>query len=154
MKEQINKAALRVRNNYIGFWALPVLIVLIGENCEMMTGAYATSVSGTYLIETIVILLTDFCVPLSLKLFSVVLRHKIDLMTIPQALRHYVLWCLLRLVLLALPMLGGLVAYYLTYSGKGLLCTAIALIASLFCVPGRKRLYKELNLDIPDESLV
>jgi uncharacterized membrane protein YbhN (UPF0104 family) len=48
--------------------------------------------------------------------------------------------------LLVVPVLTNLSFYYLTLNTTGLFCAAMSLIASLFCVPTRKRIWNELDL--------
>ena len=93
------------------------------------------------------ILLTVLCVPLALKLFAWVLARRIDAVGIDRALRLYVVWSTVRVMLLFLPALGGFLGYCLLLSNKCLLCGLIALVAMLFCVPGQKRLRSELHID-------
>ena len=102
---------------------------------------------NAYGVETLVILLTVLCVPLALKLFAWVLARRIDAVGIDRALRLYVVWSTVRVLLLFLPALGGFLGYCLLLSNKCLLCGLIALVAMLFCVPGQKRLRSELHID-------
>ncbi len=48
--------------------------------------------------------------------------------------------------MLVVPVLVNLSFYYLTLNNTGVLCAMMALIASLFCVPTRKRMLDELDL--------
>lgn len=146
MEENIKRAAARVKTLFVYFWLLPVLLVAFGETGGDWVGMYAGDVRAAYLAETITILLTAICVPVSLKLFSWVLTKKIDVVTIPEALRLYVLWSGIRLSLLVIPVVAGFFTYYLMLSNKGILCAFIALTASLFCLPGEERLRKELHI--------
>lgn len=107
MEEQIKKTALRVRTTFAYFWMLPILLVLLGETGGEWVGMYAGDVRAIYMAETITILLAASCVPVSLKLFSWVLIRKIDVVTLPEALRLYALWSGVRLALLAIPVLAG-----------------------------------------------
>ena len=138
MEEQIKKTAARVRTTFAYFWMLPILLVLLGETGGEWVGMYA---------ETITILLAASCVPVSLKLFSWVLIRKIDVVTLPEALRLYALWSGVRLALLAIPVLAGFFTYYIVLSSTGVLCALIGLTASLFCLPGEGRLRKELHIN-------
>ena len=97
MEEQIKKTAARVRTTFAYFWMLPILLVLLGETGGEWVGMYAGDVRATYMAETITILLAASCVPVSLKLFSWVLIRKIDVVTLPEALRLYALWSGVRL---------------------------------------------------------
>lgn len=147
MEEKIRRTAARTKLLFACFWILPVCLVMAGEVNVAWVGAYAGDVYATYLAETATILLTAVLVPLSLKLFSWVLTRKIDAAAITDALRLYALWSGVRLVLLALPVWAGLLTYYIMWSNKGVLCALIALTASLFCLPGKDRLRKELQID-------
>lgn len=69
MEEQIKKTAVRVRTTFAYFWILPILLVLLGEYGGGWVGMYAGNVRATYMAETMTILLTASCVPVSLKLF-------------------------------------------------------------------------------------
>ena len=44
----------------------------------------------------------------------------------------------------------NILTYYLTLSNTGLLCALITLTASLFCIPGEKRLREELHINKGD----
>jgi len=141
MEEKIKRAASRVKMSFVYFWLLPVFLVIFGETGGAWVGLYAGDVRAAYFAETITILLT------ALKLFSWVLVRKIDAVSISDALRLYVLWSGVRLALLAIPVVAGFLTYYMVLSNKGVLCALIALTASLFCLPGEKRLREELHID-------
>lgn len=146
MEEQIKKTAARVRSAFAYFWILPILLVILGETGGDWVGMYADDVRVTYLAETISILLVAVNVPVSLKLFSWMLVRKIDTVSLPDALRLYLLWSSVRLILLAIPVLAGFFTYYMMLSNKGMLCALIALTASLFCLPGEERMRRELHI--------
>ena len=118
-----------------------------GSSTSFPVGALVDNVQATYYFETIGILLTALCVPLALKLFSLVLKKKIDYMTIPLALKRYVQWSMVRLGLLEAAIILNVLCYYLTLSNTGNLCMLIGLTASLFCLPSEKRLRNELHIN-------
>lgn len=147
MEELIKKILSQMKAQFIAFWILPVLLILLGETGSEWVGMYADNVRTIYIFETTTILLTAICVPISLKLFAWVLINRIDKKSIINAIRLYVFWSGIRLLLLSLPVLMGFMVYYLTLSNKGVLCAFIALTASLFCLPSEKRIRKELQID-------
>ena len=147
MEGQLKQTGANNRTTFAYFWMLPVLLVLLGETGGEWVGMYAGDVRATYMAETITILLAASCVPVSLKLFSWVLIRKIDVVTLPEALRLYALWSGVRLALLAIPVLAGFFTYYIVLSSTGVLCALIGLTASLFCLPGEGRLRKELHIN-------
>ena len=137
MEEQIKRAVRNLNISYVFFWVLPAFLLGAGEFDLLPVGALVDNVQATYYFETIGILLTALCVPLALKLFSLVLKKKIDYMTIPLALKRYVQWSMVRLGLLEAAIILNVLCYYLTLSNTGNLCMLIGLTASLFC-PARK----------------
>ena len=147
MEKEIKKTTAHVKVAFACFWMISILLVISGEMGSSWVGLYVGNISATYMAETITILLTASCVPISLKLFSWVLTRKIDIAALPKALRLYALWSDLRLVLLSLPVLTGFFTYYMMLSTTGVLCAMIGLTASLFCLPGEERLRKELHID-------
>lgn len=151
MEEQIKKVASHIKRNFAIFWLLSICGVIIGEVNDEWKGSYTEKFMFTYYIETLCILLTAICIPLSLKLFALKLRHKIDQEKLPQALLSYRKWSLYRLFLLSLPLFMGIILYYLTMSNTGVLCASIALVASLFCWPSEDRLRKDLHIFLPQE---
>lgn len=146
MEEQIKRVLKSLKIQYISFWILPVVLVILGEGGVLPVGIKADSVRAVYVFETVGILLTAVLVPLSLKLFSLVLSKKIDRMTFPVALSRYQLWSAVRLALLEFVVVFNLAGYYFTLSTTGALCALIGLTASLFCLPGEKRMRTELHI--------
>lgn len=152
MEERIKQISRYLKTVFTCYWLLAILMVVCGETLDSWTGLYAGDVRSTYQAETATILLAVVCVPVSLKLFSWVLDHKIDAVSLPEALRLYAWWSVVRLFLLFLPVVVGFLTYYLMLSTKGVLCALIALTASLFCIPGENRLRKELRIDKEKEA--
>ncbi len=150
MEELIQKTLLKLKIEYALFWALPILVIILGE-CDMeWAGLYADNVRVSYISETVGILAAASCVPLALKLFSWILLKKIDVVSFPEALKLYFDWSSIRLLILEVALLINILTYYLTLSNTGLLCALIVLTASLFCVPGEKRLRGELHINKGD----
>ena len=135
MEEQIKRAVRNLNISYVFFWVLPAFLLGAGEFELFPVGTLADDVRATYYFETFGILLTAVCVPLSLKLFNLVLKKKIDHMTITLALKRYVQLSNVRLGLLEVAILLNLLCYYLTFSNTGNLCMLIFLTSSLFCLP-------------------
>lgn len=140
--------ARKLNIQYYLFWLLPILL-FVGYETEIlpMIGEYADDARMQYILETVGILTAIVCVPLSLKLFSIVLKKKIDPSNLADALRQYVKWSAIRLGILEVAALLNIFVYYLTMSNVGAFCGLIALTASIFCLPGEKRLREELNIN-------
>ena len=112
MEEQIKRAVRNLNISYVFFWVLPAFLLGAGEFDLLPVGALVDNPQATYYMETAGILLTALCVPLALKLFSLVLKKKIDLLTIPLALKRYVQWSMVRLGLLEVSIVLNVLCYY------------------------------------------
>lgn len=153
MEIEIKKTVRILKSGFWAFWLIPVCWIIMGETDVIPVGQLVDDVRGTYFLQTACILLTAICVPLSLKLFSLVLTRKIDTYTFPVALSRYRLWSLVRLGLLELSVWVGLLGYYFTLSSTGALCALIGLTTSFFCFPSETKLREELHIanEIPNE---
>lgn len=140
------KIAQKLKTQYYLFWVFPILFVVAYETNFLPVGLYADDPRMMYIWETVGILTAIICVPLALKLFSVVLKKKIDEVHLTEALSKYILWSGVRLVILEIAVLLNIVVYYLTLSNVGAFCALIAVTASIFCLPGEKRMRTELNV--------
>lgn len=152
MEQQIKDLVKQLKVVYACFWLIAILMVIAGEMNGAWVGGLADDVQLIYMLETLIILLTAICVPVSLKLYSWVLTKKIDMMSITEALKAYGRISHIRLFLLAIPVYAGIAIYYLMMSSSAVLCALIALTASLFCLPGEKRLRSELRIQKAEEE--
>ena len=152
MEEQIKRAMKRLSISYSIFWIIPFILFIIGSFELVPVGQLAADEVASYYMETIGILLTAALVPLSLKLFSLVLRRRIDQLSPSDGIDMYVQWSTIRLILLEIVVVFNLVSYFLVVSDTGGLCMLIGLVASLFCIPGEKKLCNELNLTEDEEA--
>ena len=146
MEEQIKSIVRKLNISYVFFWVLPAFLLGAGEFDLLPVGVLAEDVRVTYFFETITIILTAICVPLALKLFSLVLKKQIDNLPITIALQRYMAWSIVRLGLLEAVIIVSILCYYLVLSNTGNLCMLIGLTASLFCLPSEKRLRNELHI--------
>lgn len=128
------------------FWLLPALLAIAYETDLLPVGLYADDPQMMYVWETTGILTAIVCVPLSLKLFSVVLKKKISEVHLTEALSGYLFWSGVRLGILEIAVLLNVFVYYLTLSNVGAFCGLIALAASVFCLPCEKRMCEDLNV--------
>ena len=149
MEEKIKQTVATMKRNFAYFWFAALLIVIIGETGGFdLTGVYADNVRAVYFTETVVILLTACCVPAALKFFGWMKNKKLDAIASTEAaLNQYLAWSSIRILLLALPVVTGIIGYYLMQSTSCILCVCIALTASLFCIPSEKLVRKDLMID-------
>ena len=128
------------------FWILVVAGCVLYETDVLPQGSMVGDAQAEYILQTVGILLTVCLIPLSLRMFSLSLTRYVRQLSLPEALVSYRRWCEIRLAMLLAPALFNLTVYYTTLDVTSLLCMGMLLVASLFCVPGRGRLMRELDL--------
>lgn len=146
MDEQIKKLVRTLQIQYGLFLFLALAYCAAYEIGWIDEGIYAADARMQYLWETAGILLAMTLVPLSLKLFSIVMVKKIMNRSLPLAMKMYKRWNEIRLLMLALATLFNIFVYYSTLDNIGGLCALIGVTASVFCLPSEKKLKEELNI--------
>ena len=119
---------------------------LLHETGILPKGVLEGDAQMDYILQSIGILLTIGLTPFALRIFNLNLVKRIKELPLQQALKSYRIWSDVRLALLLVPAIINLQFYYLTLNNTGLYCAAMALIASLFCVPSESRIKNELDL--------
>ena len=146
MEQLIQRIVRQLSIVFSLLWLTPILLLAFYELLPEYSGLWADNVRACYVAETVTILLTALCVPLALKLFSWALAHRINPCDIEQALKRYRCWSQLRLLLLWVPVVTGMLTYFIFTSISGLLCALIALVATLFCRPSQQALTQQIKL--------
>ena len=137
---------------FVVFWFLIVLLAVLYEYEVLPQGILIEDPQTAYMLEVLGVLLVVGLIPFSLRLFSLSLVRCVKQRALADALVSYRRWSEVRLALLLVPALVNLAVYYWTLETTGLLCTAMVLVASLFCVPGKRRMESELNLEEDKEE--
>jgi len=152
MENKINGVIRNLKIQFYLFWALPLLLVVLFETDLLPVGIYADSPEIQFVLENIGILVAIISVPLALKLFSIILKKKIDKQeSLIVALGKYQFWSGMRLLILEVAVVFNIIIYYFTLNSAGGLCALIGLAASFFCYPSRKRLQGELFIENDEE---
>lgn len=146
MDEQIKKLVRILQIQYWLFISLAIAYCAVYEIGWIEEGIYAGDVRLQYIWETIAILTTVILVPLSLKLFNIVMTKKIVKSSLQVAMRLYKRWNEIRLLMLAIVTFLNIYVYYTTLDNIGGLCALIGVMASIFCLPSEKKLKEELNI--------
>lgn len=137
---------------YLIYLAVAILLVVLYQSEVILEGAYAADFGMQYILETIGIITTIALLPLSLKLFSIKLNKEIKEAGFENALKLYKQWSTIRLMILAFLTYLNIIIYYMTLNNIGGLCALMALTASIFCLPGEKKIREELNLVTNNEE--
>ncbi|MGL4519699.1 MAG: hypothetical protein ACRCUJ_08500 [Phocaeicola sp.] len=146
MENKINQLLRLLQLEYLFLWVAALLLVALYEGGILIAGGYIGDAQSTYLIQSAGILLAVGLIPIALRMFSFSLVKRIKYLDLTGALVSYRRWSEIRVGLLLAPLLVNISSYYLTLDNMGLLCASMTLIASLFCLPSRKRLENELDL--------
>lgn len=146
MLAKIERLLKCLQMEYILIWMVLVVLVVLYETGVLVEGTFAGDVQVDYMLQTIGVLLAIIFIPLSLRLFRLSLVKYVQFLSTPDALRSYRRWSEIRLGLLFVPALVNLSIYYMTLNNTGVLCAGMCMVASLFCVPTRKRMVDELDL--------
>lgn len=155
MKQRIHQTHKLLSSCYLLLWLTYLLFLaayLLHLFPTIEEATEADAVRLRYLTESVTILCTALCIPLSLKLFAWALTHRINTLSTIEAIKRYRCWSLLRLLLLWIPTVAGGIAYLLFSSLTGILCMTIALVASLFCRPTLNNILRELHLSAEEEE--
>lgn len=121
-------------------WIVAIGTFVIGELDIIPNGVALENYQVVFYINLVNVLLLIICVPLSLKLFVLNTQRGLRRMNKEEALNSYHLWSAIRLGLLLLCIEVGIVSYFLSIDSTGELCTCIALVITLFCIPSRKKI--------------
>ncbi len=134
---------------FILFWTTPIWFIALYESGICTKGIHMGDVQMEYILQSVSILLTIGLIPFALRMFSLNLVKRIKELPLQEALVSYKRWSDIRLSLLFVPAVLGFSFYYLTMNTTGLFCGAMAMLASLFCIPSENRIKNEL--DLPEE---
>ena len=149
MKEQIKRILTIQKSAFLGVWTAPLLIVVLYETGVFSKGIHQGNAQMEYIFQCVGILLTIGLIPFALRIFNLNLVKRIQELPLQRALKSYQIWSDVRICLLFVPAMLNLSFYYITLSTTNLFCAAMALIATLFCVPSENRIKNEL--DLPEE---
>jgi len=148
------KAVIRIMQTQFGIYiGIAVALVVLYQSDIFLEGMYADDFMMQYILETVGILATIAFVPLSLKLFSAKLKKVIKGANFENSLKLYQQWSNIRLVILAILTYMNIFIYYMTLNSIGGLCALIAITASIFCLPGEKKMREELNLVTENQEI-
>lgn len=146
MEKQLKKLARILQTEYGSFITLSLLLFISYETGICPEGAYADDPRMRYILGTAGILTTIILIPLSLKLFSQILKKRVKEAPLPEAIHIYKVYGSIRILLFAVVVIMNLLIYYATLENTGGLCALIGLTASLFCLPGLQKIRNDLDL--------
>jgi hypothetical protein len=152
MNTEIRQALRALYIQFFSFALIPVLLIVAYETDILSVGLYAEDTKMQYIMETIGILVTIAFVPLALIVFRFIHKWKIENAELPTILRRYIYLCMGRFALLEVVVLLNVVVSYSTLNNAGGFCILVALAAAFFCLPSKKRLYTELNMQQPADE--
>lgn len=129
---------LRLRIEYIAYFLLAVVLVVLYETNVFEKGSLAGKTTETYVLECVGIMLTVVFIPLALKSFHLALERMAEREE-PIRRRLYVRWNEIRLAMFVVVVLLNVSIYYATGKDSCGYCAIIGAVASLFCWPPTKK---------------
>ncbi len=135
-----------LKAEYLLFWLLNIILMVAYEAGWLPQGGWVGDAPMEYLSQTVCILFTILIIPFSLRVFNITVVRKVRNLPLMQALVCYRRWSEIRLALLCAASLLNLAVYYATLNTTGLFCAGMVFVAVFFCVPSRKQVLSELDL--------
>lgn len=141
------------RNICLMFAAMIAFMLSLVVVCEFDMGlldGVAISAFDTelmYYMQVGMFFLTGVCVLAALKGFNWVLKNKVQTAGKAERAELYTKYHFIRIGLLGVPMLTGILFYYMTLENWGMYYALIALVTSFFCLPSAEGVEIELNME-------
>lgn len=146
MKQNIKQLVRKLQVEFAMFYIIVAAFAAVYELNPAAKGIVVGNVMSEYVLETVSVLLTLAVVPLSLKLFSVMLlRHRS--LAVEVKIRYYRMLSATRLLSLGMVTVLNLWIYYATLNNIGGFCALVCMVTALFCCPTRKRVCSELEVN-------
>lgn len=146
MEKKIDRLLRLLKIEFAIMWVIIIALMAVYENGILEEGVLVGNASAEYIAQLTGVLLAICLIPMSLRIFNLSLTKYIRNLDIDNALKSYRRWSEVRIILLSVVAVFNISLYYWTMDTTGLLCGAMALLASMFCVPAKKRLLSELDL--------
>lgn len=141
----------RLRLEFVAMWVVAGILAACHEMGFFPEGSCTGTPTLAYVIETAAILLTLAGVPAAVKISGKFLHGRVLAKEGEEKLKTILRWSEIQLFLLAIVTLTDISIYYATMESLGVLCAAVALVASLLCLPDRTRFEKYLSAPKPDQ---
>lgn len=147
MEKIIGKLLRILRIEFFALWLVVVALISCYETGFIESGTLIGNAKALYVAQLTGVLLCVCFIPMSLRIFNLSLTGYIKKLNMESALKSYRIWNEIRLILLLVVAVFNISLYYWTMDSTGLLCGGMALIASMFCIPSRKRIISEMDLE-------
>lgn len=141
----------RLRLEFVAMWVVAGILAACHETGLFPEGSCAETPTLAYVIETAAVLLTLAGVPAAVKISGKFMYGRVLAKEGEEKLKTILRWSEIQLFLLAIVTLTDISIYYATMESLGILCAAVALVASLLCLPDRVRFEKYLSAPKPDQ---
>lgn len=146
MEKKIKALLMLLKIEFYAMWVIVIGLIAGYEYGILEEGVLIGDDSAMYVAQLTGVLLAICLIPMSLRIFNLSLTKYIKTLNIENALKSYRRWSEVRIILLLVVAVFNISLYYWTMDNTGLLCGGMAVLASMFCIPGRKRILSELDL--------
>jgi len=148
MNKSINRLINILRLELLSFFLLVAIIAILGYSNIIPNGIYASKeyVNISYILNTIVVIISFIAIWSGLKLFKLNTEKNIHRLNFDSALSTFHLWSIFRLIIFFVAISFDLCIYIFTLEDVGLLFTVILiLLIMIFCIPSKNVVEKFLN---------
>ena len=145
LNSKIKQTAKLIARSFYGLWIGAISLWLLFLTDILPLGIVDGQSQTVYYIQIVGVLITLPAIPLSLRNFH---RYVGTLQEKPlmERLACYQRASLWRLTCLGIPFFYNLLLYFLTLNRAPGMLALIVLLATIFCIPDKKRLIHELNI--------
>ncbi len=144
--EYIHTKSRSITFAFAALWIFMAGLIALFECDVLPVGIWMEGDLGFYYQQSLGILLALVLIPASLKFFHVRLQ-KIKHLPWQESVRKYQLLSWARLGALLIPAVFNLLLYYFSLNTAPAFVALITMMATLFCLPGERRMRNELEIE-------
>ena len=146
MEKRIQSLILKLWCESVFGWVAVVVVFVLGELDVIENGTIAPNSHDEFVMNVISVLSTLLVLPLAMKLFLLNTTRSLRRMNHDEALSFYHVWSAVRLVLVVACIGFNIVAYFMTQNLTGLLCAAIGVCITVYCLPTKQKVVGYLEV--------
>ena len=148
MEQYIKKLLFKLGAELAAFFLLIIVVAALGVYNVIPNGVFAVQKDANtqYFINIAAIAVAFVATTAALWLFKLNTEQNIKRYTLEDATKTYHRWSLIRLVLIAIAVITGISAFFLTCDDTGLFIAAVLiLITMIFCMPSFQKINEYLE---------
>jgi hypothetical protein len=126
------------------FWGIFAGVIMLALYLYFLNIQQITNANTIIVIKSIIVLYLLISIPSALKLFSVKVKKIAQIENVTEKIMQYSKMSVVRLLLIESGLMLSVLGYFLLGQKDLIYAVAIALVALMFCIPTKKRIYGDL----------